>query len=187
MSKWHEEITDQLQRLYRGKVGDRAALIRAIGAHWASERLADKEYAEGDRIIRHDGKGRGFDQYLCEHYLKDTAGGDQQCEIQFGRWTFDPWEWIKSHGEADKHAVEFQHFLHAQNAVNIVLKQPEPDSSEQVWRWISEGAKEFADLQNHFFTHIAEECEAIILCGDHFDRGEMCGARRNNLNCKGLN
>jgi hypothetical protein len=159
---WHMQITKQLQCLYQGKAGDRQALIRALGAHWASELLADREYAEGDRIVRQEAKGQGFDGYLRENYLKNNHCGHDRYEMKFGQWRFDPWFWIKTHGEADKHAAEYHHFLHAQEAVNIVLKNPSPDSYEQVWEWIKEGALEFADLQNRFFTNIAEECKVVV-------------------------
>jgi len=117
---------------------DRHGLVRAIGFHMASERLASEEFS-------------ALDRYLCvQHpalveYLRSTILdlNGRQC---------DAYLWIACH--ADR---EIGHFDAALGAANQALRHwagPEPRT--HVKEWMLEGFTEFGALQAEFMGRLMD-------------------------------
>jgi hypothetical protein len=147
---WMVELLEDLFSGYQGVPGDAAALIRAMGFHAASEILADREYAIIDKVVRHDLRGTGFDDYLRSGNGKVKINGHQ----------FSAWYWIVIHGKHQGSGVEVEHFECALEAIDLAA-QYRPESAEQIREYAVQGFLDFASIQQRLFAGMSQECSKL--------------------------
>lgn len=146
-----QTINKEMVHDYCGKAGDIRALMIAIGYHVASEFLADREFSIIERIVRREGKNRGFDGFL-----------QRERGLNFYGTRIDRiWGWVSDHGSAEASGVEQDHFRHALNAANMAVAYGKSRDipAEQLLEWIHQGIRRFADLEQLFFLYTEEQCK----------------------------
>lgn len=144
---WLQDICDRVMVGYQGVPGDIAALVRSIGFHAASELMGDIEYALVDKVIRHDHKGTGFDQYLS------TVGAVERCGHRY-----HPWCYVLVHSRYQGSGVEASHFECVVDALNLVVEY-RPESLAQIEQWALEGFHAFVTLEQQLFHQMHQECQ----------------------------
>jgi hypothetical protein len=147
---WLKILVKDIVAKYEGTPGDAASLMRGMGVHAASEFLGDIEYSLIDKVIRHDNRGSGFDQYLRK--------GAKPAMIQGHKYS--PWAWVVIHSMYEHSAAEADHMEYALNALNMsarYLAEPE----QQIMTWVMEGFTAFVELQQQLFLNIHRECQEL--------------------------
>lgn len=147
---WLDQICQAVVDSYQGKPDDLAALVRSIGFHAASELLGDIEYALVDRVVRHDHRGTGFDQFLSRTPAVELCGH-----------RYHPWCYVLVHSRHEGTGVEASHFECVVDALNMVV-QYRPESQEQIMEWVLEGFNQFLSLEQKMFARVDRERQSWL-------------------------
>jgi hypothetical protein len=147
---WMKEVLNDTVSKYQGIPGDLAALIRGMGSHVGSELLADREYAIIDKVIRHDGRGKGFDAFL--------RSGNGKAKID--NHHFSAWYWIVVHSKHQGVGVEAEHSNFAMEAIDLAATY-RPESPQQIREYALQGFADFVSIQQRVFAEISRECSEL--------------------------